>query len=361
MKSRHTIAWVVLAGLMLSACGPLPHRPPEDKAPVEEPVDPTAQHAGLSKEERLARMNELRADKSIHFTFGKGDILSISVYNEPDLTVDGVPVRPDGKISYPLIGDVQAEGLTVEELRAELTKKLSKYVKAPKVSVIVQQFTSLEYTLVGEVVHPGVYPLHTNVTLTKAIAKAGGLLKGQFHASSVEIADLTHAFIQRNGEVLPVDFVALLRQGDLQYDIPLKPGDYIFIPSGLSKEIYVLGEVARPDLFAFRDEMSLSKALAFAKGFTPDADTSRIHVVRGSLTNPDLYVVNLDHIMKGKVRDITLHPGDIVYVPPTGLTTWARTISKITTLMSGYKAQLDIRKARIDLRTTTTTTTTTTQ
>ncbi|MGB0712857.1 MAG: polysaccharide biosynthesis/export family protein, partial [Gammaproteobacteria bacterium] len=316
---------------LLAACGGEPvRRPPETPHPKTDPGALLPEPRKLmSKEDQLKTMESLRKLTHIEFTLGKGDVLAVSVYNEPDLSVAGVPIRPDGKFSFPLVGDVVAEDRSVESVRDELTDRLKKYLKDPQVSVIVQEFSSLDYTITGEVVRPGVYPLVTNVSLTEAMAKAGGLTKGQFHASSVELADLTHAFISRDGDPLPVDFVSLFRDGDLRYDIPLHPGDFIYIPSGLSKEIYVLGEVQRPDLFAFREDMQLSKALTIAKGFTIDADLTQVHVVRGSLAAPELYVIDMKEVFKGRARDIELEPGDVVYVPASGLTEWSRIVNRI--------------------------------
>ena len=294
-------------------------------------------------EQQLAELNQMVAALVVKPRLGKGDILNISVYDEPDLTMDNVPVRPDGHISFPLVGDVLAEGRSVDELTADLTQRLGQYLLSAKVTVAVQQFNSLNYTIAGEVVKPGVYPLQTNVSLVDAIAKAGGLNKGQYRASSVELADLTHAFVSREGKVLPVDFVRLLRQGDMRFNVQLQSGDYISIPSGLSKEIYVIGEVNLPNLFAFREEMPLSRTVAIAEGFTQDADLSRIHVIRGSLANPTLIVADYNQVIAGQAQDVQLEPGDIVFVPATGLATWARMLDKIvptiTALQTGIVLQ----------------------
>jgi protein involved in polysaccharide export with SLBB domain len=145
----------------------------------------------------------------------------------------------------------------------------------------------------------------------------------------VELADLTNAFIARQGQVLPVDFVRLIRQGDMRFDVPLQAGDYISIPSGLSKEVYIIGEVNKPALFAFREDMPMSRTVALAEGFTRDADLSRIHVIRGSLSNPRLIVTDFNKVISGRQQDVQLEPGDVVYVPPTGLSSWARMLDKI--------------------------------
>jgi polysaccharide export outer membrane protein len=257
-----------------------------------------------------------------------------------DLTLDTVPVRPDGMVAFPLIGDVQVAGRNVEDVSNEIRERLLQFVLEPRVSVVVTEFNSLDYTLYGEVVNPGVYPLTTDVSISAAIAKAGGLTKGQFRASSVELADLTHAFLARDGNVMPVDFVRLIREGDMRFDIDLQPGDYIHIPSGLSKEVYILGEVNEPALFAFRESMPMSRTLALAEGFTVDADLSRIHIVRGALHNPTVIVSNFDDVVNGRAQDVQLEPGDIVYVPPTTLTRYARTIDKIVPTIQALQVGL---------------------
>jgi polysaccharide export outer membrane protein len=318
---------------LMAACT---SQPPEPSSPVQSQIAAASDQIPASQidmrqtpEEQLADLRRLVAETARVPRLGKGDVLSISVYDEPDLTISELPVRPDGKISFPLVGDIQADGRTVDEVNADLTARLRQYLLAPKVSIIVTDFSSLSYVINGEVVHPGVYPLVTDVTITAALAKAGGLNKGQFRSSSVELADLTHAFIARQGKLLPVDFVRLLRQGDLRFDIALQDGDYISIPSGLSKEVYIIGEVRAPALFAFREEMPMSRTVALAEGFTQDADLSRIHVIRGSLTNPKLIVTDFNKVISGKQQDVQLEPGDVVYVPPTGLSSWARMLDKI--------------------------------
>ncbi len=283
----------------------------------------------MTPEQQLAALTRLADQEITSPTLGRGDILNVSVYDEPDLTIKGILIRPDGNISFSLVGDVMAEGLTVNELSESLTEQLSEYLLSPKVSVIVHEFNSQQFTIFGEVVHPGVYPLKTQMSITEALAGAGGLNKGQFRATTVELADLSHAFIARQERVLPVDFVRLIRQGDLRYDISLQSGDYIYIPSGLSKEVYILGEVSKPMLFAYRENMPMSRTLAQAEGFTQDADLKRIHILRGALHNPTVIIINFKEVLAGRAREIPLEPGDVIYVPPTGLTSFSRVIDKI--------------------------------
>ena len=344
----------ILFGTLAGGCGSTaPMDSSSDNPPpmlVAKPPPPQEISQRKTSEQQLAELTQMVAALGSKPRLGKGDMLKISVYDEPDLTLDDIPVRPDGHISFPLVGDVQAEGRTVDELTSDLTQRLRQYLLTPKVTVVVQQFNSLNYTISGEVVKPGVYSLQTNVSLVDAIAKAGGLNKGQYRASSVELADLTHAFVSREGKVLPVDFIRLLRQGDMRFNIQLQSGDYISIPSGLSKEVYVIGEVNLPNLFAFREEMPLSRTVAIAEGFTQDADLSRIHVIRGSLSNPTLIIADYNKVIAGQAQDVQLEPGDIVFVPATGLSTWARMLDKIvptiTALQTGIVLQSSLSNSK---------------
>jgi len=343
MSSTYKNICVAAVLLVLSACSST--RPGPHQTPLPGPV-PSREQVTLPKQDeaqQLAELERIQQESSRTLTLGRGDVINISVYDEPDLTISGIPIRPDGRISFPLAGDIQAEGLTVSQLSDSLTEGLLNFILAPKVSVIVLEFNSQHYTIFGEVVHPGVFPLKTDVSITEALAVAGGLNKGQFRATSVELADLNHAFIARNGKVLPVDFVRLIRQGDLRYDISLQSGDYIYIPSGLSQEVYILGEVNRPMLFAYREDMPMSRTLAQAEGFTPDADLKRIHIIRGALHNPTVIMINFHEVLKGRAREVPLEPGDIVYVPPTGLTSFARIMDKITPSIQALQTGLILR------------------
>jgi polysaccharide biosynthesis/export protein len=331
------LALLLFALALLAGCAaPMRQAPPPQFAEpppllrpdsLKDPPEQTTRR--LTTEEQLAELARMVAATRVAPTLGKGDVLSISVYDEPDLSIASVPIRPDGMISFPLIGDVAAAGRSVDAVTATISERLTRFVIEPRVAVIVTQLNSLNYTVNGEVTKPGVYPLVTDVRLTQAIANAGGFKQGQFRSSSVEVADLSTAFIAREGQVLPVDFTRLFRQGDLRFDIELQDGDYISIPSGLSQEVYIVGEVNKPAQFAFREDMPMSRSLALAEGFTRDADLSRVHIVRGALSNPSLVIVNFKDVLNGKAQDVQLAPNDIVYVPPTHLSQWSQMLNQI--------------------------------
>ncbi len=107
------------------------------------------------------------------FVIGNDDVLAINVWKEPEIS-RSIPVRSDGKISLPLVGEVQATGETPLKLEQEIANRLSNYISEPEVTVIVQQINSQKFNVLGQVNKPGSYPLTTSVTVLDAIAMAGG-------------------------------------------------------------------------------------------------------------------------------------------------------------------------------------------
>ncbi len=108
------------------------------------------------------------------YVIGADDVLLISVWREDGLTRQ-VRVRPDGRISFPLVGDIQAAGLTASQLQTELTRRLEAYITAPAVSVIVEEVNSYKVYVLGEVERPGLLPARAPVTVLQALSLAGGL------------------------------------------------------------------------------------------------------------------------------------------------------------------------------------------
>lgn len=159
-----------------------------------------------------------------NYVIGASDDLNIDVWKQPDLSRT-VPVRPDGKISLPLLNDIQAVGLTPTQLAAQITEKLSKLVNNPEVTVIVTAINSQRIYVLGEVARAGAYPMLPNMTVLQAISSAGGL--GQF-------ANQKNIYVLRaeNGKQvrLPFNYKEVLRGQKTEQNILLKPGDTIVVP-----------------------------------------------------------------------------------------------------------------------------------
>jgi polysaccharide export outer membrane protein len=157
------------------------------------------------------------------YVIGPEDALHIAVWKEADLTAS-LPVRPDGKISLPLLDDVQAAGLTPKQLADSITEKLKKYLADPRVTVVVTQINSKRIYLVGEVMHVGATPMLPNMTVLQALSSAG---LNQF-------ANTKRIYVLRteNGkqQKLPVNYRKLVKGEQIEQNYLLQPGDTIVVP-----------------------------------------------------------------------------------------------------------------------------------
>ncbi len=157
------------------------------------------------------------------YVIGPEDVLHVAVWKEADLTAT-LPVRPDGKISLPLLDDVQAAGMTPKQLAESVTEKLKKYIADPRVTVVVTSINSKRIFLVGEVMHPGAMPMLPNMTALQALSSAG---LSQF-------ANTKRIYILRtqNGkqQKLPVNYRQLVKGEQIEQNYLLLPGDTIVVP-----------------------------------------------------------------------------------------------------------------------------------
>jgi len=157
------------------------------------------------------------------YRIGREDVLEIVVWHEPELT-RMMPVRPDGFIALPLAGEVQAAGKTPAELRAALTTALTPYVKDASVAVLVHEINGLRYSVMGEVIHAGTFPLRGAVSVTQALATAGGT--NEFAGD--EVVWLRQ---KADGKQEKVHLsLKELVQGEVEGALWLSPGDVLYVP-----------------------------------------------------------------------------------------------------------------------------------
>lgn len=179
----------------------------------------------------LASTAAFFAEENLTYTISPGDVLEISVWQHPELDRT-VTVRPDGRISFSLIGDVNAARLTPAELDKLITRRLSKYVQNPEVTVIVTDiFTDIsirrnQILILGQVTRPGVYPIEERVTILEAIAKAGSYTE----RAALEKVTITRKSEKETPKVIKVDLEKVIIEGDRSKDVILKPGDVVYVP-----------------------------------------------------------------------------------------------------------------------------------
>jgi polysaccharide export outer membrane protein len=184
-----------------------------------------AQTADANKSEaaKTEKATDAAAATPPDYVIGADDTLHISVWKEPDLT-ESLPVRPDGKISMPLLNDVMAAGLTPLELKDSITEKLKKYIADPRVTVVVTAMNSRRIFVTGEVTHTGPIALLPHMTVLQALAQAG----------FTQFANLKAIYVLRteNGKQvkLPFNYKEVVKGNRPEQNIALKPGDTVVVP-----------------------------------------------------------------------------------------------------------------------------------
>ena len=285
----------------------------------------TPQSAAATNFNAVKLLNERDANwlkpPSDLFTLGPGDRVEIEILGEPGSKTTTV-VAPDGKLYFNLLSGVDVWGATLAQARAAIEQGLAGYVKEkPQVSIILRGVESKRIWVLGRVQAPGVYSMAAPMSLLEAISMAGGTLSLSNYrdqeAAGIgeELADLSRSFVIRHGKMLPVDFKKLLKQGDLSQNIYLAPDDFVYLPAARSREVYVLGAVQQPRPVPYSEGLSVVGAVASAYGTIKGAYMHHIVVIRGSLSEPQVAVVDYKDVIRGQAKDIALQPYDIVYVP----------------------------------------------
>jgi polysaccharide biosynthesis/export protein len=211
-----------LAALLLASAGNIQAGPQDKNSAKQDPPVTTARNNASGGDE--TRPASVPATTDPAYVIGPEDVLDINVWKEPDMTRI-VPVRPDGKISLPLINDVQAAGSTASELASSVTDKLRKFLTEPQVTVIVTATNSQRVFVVGEVLRAGAFPLIPGMTVLQALAASGGF---------TTFANVKKIHVMRlvNGKhmEMPFNYREVLKGDNPDQNIKLEPGDTVVVP-----------------------------------------------------------------------------------------------------------------------------------
>ena len=287
----------------------------------------------------LGDLKELVVDSlpDLEYRIGPLDMVQVVVWEHPELTSPmgqyqpaGQKVTTDGKLFYPYAGELQAAGLTAQELRAEITKRLSdKILNDPQVDVRVTGYNSRKMFVAGSVERPGFVSFDENpMTIPDAIARVGGFSKE---------ADPSALQLRRGDKVYNINYLDAFKSNLPLERMMVQPKDQIFVPalSETQKEqkVYVMGEVGRSGIVnIYSVKLTLAEALASAGGLQALNATSRgVYVIRNTSEKQiDVFQLNAKNAMALAMADrFELNPRDIVYVDASGLATWNRLISLI--------------------------------
>lgn len=278
------------------------------------------------------------------YRIGPGDTLIVAVYGHPELAFSqysgvtvtmqngrapGLIVDTDGSLQLPLLGSVHVAGKTSEQLRSLLEQELGKYLKEPRVTVQVVFNGSIRYYLLGQFTDPGLKYSDRPLRLFEGLALGGSVM--------LDKASLRGAYVARGNRRIPVNFRKLLRQGDLSQNIPLRTGDIVFVPDNQTDQAFVFGGSSEgntrggPVPFV-NGQLDVVQALTQAGfGFRDLAQSrlSKVRVLRSEGDRGEFFVVNVTKILKGEAANFPLAPGDIVYAPPTAVTTWNQAMQQL--------------------------------
>jgi len=243
------------------------------------------------------------------YLIGPEDVLSVEVWNQPDISRE-VVVNYDGDINIPPIRKLSVIGLTVSQLEEKLSKALSKYIIDPIVFVSIKEYNSQRVTVLGET-KTGMYTLKRRTTLIEFLGQIGG---------TTENADTFHIkLIKKDRRAFIYDLNDLIDNPQKSENIVVSGGDTVYVPPLEFNKIYVLGEVKSPQIMTIKGKLTVIDAITKAGGFTRDAVRKSVMIIRGELGSQEGIRVNAKEILqKGDIsQNIDLEPGDIVFVPKT--------------------------------------------
>jgi polysaccharide biosynthesis/export protein len=223
------------------------------------------------------------------YPLGAGDLLKISVFDHPELTTE-LRVSEGGSITFPLLGEIRTAGMSVHELERTLSRRLAEgsFVRQAQVSVLIEDYQSQRFSVLGEVAKPGQYPLMTKVNVVAALAAAGGTV-------SLAAADEA-TVLRRDGTHVQIDLISLF-QGDPRQNATLFAGDTLYVPK--AAQFYISGAVQHPGVYRLERGMTVSQAISAGGGLTPRGSDRHVTVRRRDYPG-------------GKERETSLDLADLV-------------------------------------------------
>jgi polysaccharide export outer membrane protein len=254
-------------------------------------------------------MPALATQPPLDYILGPEDVLEIYVDRHPELNREGA-IGPDGKISFPLIGEVLASGLTRNQLENQIRIKMEKYLTSPLISVMIKEFNSFRIFIVGEVNKPGMYKPKGRVDVMTVLALSEGV---------TENADLINTtLIKKSGKRISLNLKSLLFEGLMENNLDLDPDDTLFIPrEELGSKIFLIGEFQKPGPYTLRNNITVLEAITLGQGFTDKAFLQRT-IVRRKHESKEIHIpVDLDALLnQGDItQNIIIKPSDTIFIP----------------------------------------------
>jgi len=300
---------------------PVPAGPPAPSPAAGTQIIPANPTPAAPGQAEPGTMEQVRSN----YVLGPNDQILIRAFGAEEMGERPYRIDSEGNVDLPLVGTVKAGGLSVDQLEAELGKRLATYVRNPQVSVTVVQYRSEPVFFVGAFAHPGIFPLQGRRTLVDMLASVGGLLSNASHRITITRSleygpiPLPNAVVNKanNTSSAEISMGSLRDNLNPAEDILLQPYDQIQVAR--SELVYVGGEVAHSTGVELgeRDYLSVIQLLSLAGGLTRDADAEKAWILRPVMNTSRRaeIPINIKLVLAGKRSDFLLAQNDMLYVP----------------------------------------------
>jgi len=263
------------------------------------------------------------------YRVGPKDILTITVWEEPDLTKEAI-IDQDGTINYPLLGNIHIAGMSVKQIDHKITHLLAiDYLVKPEVEVTIKEHHSQKVLVLGEIKNPGAYVLTGLTHLLEIISRAGGLTDKAGNKVNIYRAKGSQQIASSNYDLsaliekikpVSIDLDELLKKGDLVYNLTLHSEDVIVFANKkdadiLEQKVYISGHIKKIGSYDYQKGLTALNLCIIAGGFQERAAPNRAVLTRKTNKKQTMLKINLNKIKAGKNKDIQLQPGDSLYIP----------------------------------------------
>jgi polysaccharide export outer membrane protein len=304
-----------------AANGPAAAYVPATVSPYTNDVPASNAATGNANAPSSATSNDIN---STNYILGPEDTITVRVFAADDIPDRPAQIANDGTVTLPMVGQVHAAGLTVDQFQIALVTAYKKYFKDPQVTVQVTDFRSQPVSVAGNVNAPGVVQLRGNRNLMEVIGQAGGLradagdsvlITRNLNEGAIPVAG---AFTDPTGKysVAHINIREIMSGKNPQGNVEIKPHDVITVPR--ARMVYVLGNVNRPGGYVMTENetMSLTQAVALAGGWNTTASLKGARVLRSSGGGEREQIpADVKRIVENKAPDLEMHPDDILYIP----------------------------------------------
>ena len=333
MKCRTTrnrsVAWLLGGMLLLGPGFAASARCQAQNDPVAAPAD--------MQPNPIAALRAFEPPAGAAYELGRGDELQLDFGGRVELNGKRI-VGPDGRITLPMAGSIMVADKTREQAADAIVEALSRYYSNVSVTVGVDKYTSNRVLLLGAVEKPGIITFDTPPTLLEVVTR-GGVLAGVNPMTPTKMPTVPErcAIYRGSDKVLWVDLKALLTSGSPLADLRLRRDDVVYVPSILDRTISVLGQVQHPGALQLESTSTLTKLLAQAGGLTEQAGQyPKISII--SPASGTTRVVSFKSLLQPGPLDLTLKPGDVIFVPESRFSRVSYVIDKTSPLVSIFTA-----------------------